>query len=147
MHASQQLQLDLAYKIWVEDPPASSYPACIAVKCAAFQSPTTGRLFLHHLRQAVMVHGKNIAKQEVLQEVATSVAAITNDFSVTRFLQDMQNDRGLDAFRNDLQEVKYRNINRFPTLLIERSWAPGLVVTGFRPAEILLQIINEPIHS
>ena len=47
------------------------------------------------------------------------------------------------AASKDLQEVKYRNINRFPTLLIQRDGAPGLLVTGYRPAEVLINIINE----
>lgn len=55
----------------------------------------------------------------------------------------MESEKGMEAFRNDLQEVKYRNINRFPTLVIKGPSSPGLVVTGFRPVEVLLHIIND----
>ena len=32
--------------VWVNDPPATSYPACIAVKCASMQSRYAGERFL-----------------------------------------------------------------------------------------------------
>jgi predicted DsbA family dithiol-disulfide isomerase len=143
MHASEELEVPIAHRIWVEDPPASSYPACIAVKCAGLQSAEAEQLYLHFVRKAVMLYGLNIARHNVLVEVATCIAGIKKDFSLMQFEEDMSNDRGMEAFRNDLQEVKYRGINRFPTLLIKRPAAPGKLVTGFRPAEVLLQIINE----
>jgi len=143
MQASEQFGIELAHRIWVEDPPASSYPACVAVKCAGLQSAEAGKLFLHLVRKAVMVHGLNIAKPDVLQDVASSVGTMVSDFSVEQFMQDLQNDRGIEAFRKDLQETKYRNINRFPTLLIERPGARSMLVTGFRPAHVLLHIIDK----
>jgi predicted DsbA family dithiol-disulfide isomerase len=143
MHASEMMDVPIAHRIWVEDPPASSYPACIAVKCAELQSAEAGRLYLHFVRKAVMLYGWNIARHKVLQQVAECVAGINKTFSVTQFEEDMQNDRGLEAFRKDLQEVKYHGINRFPTLLIKRTGSPAKLVTGFRPAEVLMEIINE----
>jgi predicted DsbA family dithiol-disulfide isomerase len=143
MHASEMMEVSIAHRIWVEDPPASSYPACIAVKCAEMQSPEMGRLYLHFVRKAVMLYGLNIARYNVLQEVAECVAGMNKGFSLAQFEEDMQNERGQEAFRKDLQEVKYRGINRFPTLLITQAGAPGKLVTGFRTAEMLLQIINE----
>jgi putative protein-disulfide isomerase len=143
MHAGETLGLTIAHRIWVEDPPATSYPACIAVKCAALQSAKAGKLYLHYVRKAVMVHGLNIAKQDELLEVAKKTAVLFPGFSLRRFEEDMKSGEGIEAFRKDLQEVKYRNINRFPTLLIQRDGAPGLLVTGYRPAEVLINIINE----
>jgi putative protein-disulfide isomerase len=143
MQAGEMLQMKIAHRIWVEDPPASSYPACIAVKCAELQSTEAGRHYLHLTREAVMEHGLNIAHREVLEVVASSVANNIKQFSFSQFIRDMENERGMDAFRKDLQEVKYRNINRFPTLVIQRPSSPGLMVTGFRPVEVLLHIINE----
>lgn len=39
MHAKQMSGMPIDQNIWMRDPPSSSYPACIAVKCAALQSP------------------------------------------------------------------------------------------------------------
>jgi len=90
-----------------------------------------------------MVHGLNIAKPDELLEVAKKTAVLFAGFSFKRFEEDLKSDQGIEAFRKDLQEVKYRNINRFPTLLIQQAGAPGLLVTGYRPAEVLINIINE----
>ncbi|OQP45271.1 disulfide bond formation protein DsbA [Niastella yeongjuensis] len=142
MLASKELDIPIAHRIWVEDPPASSYPACIAVKCAQLQSQKAGKLYLYLVQKAVMQYGLNIARQEVLLQVAQGVAEIDRQFSLTQFKEDMQNDRGQEAFRKDLQEVKYSGINRFPSLLIKQSATPGILITGFKPAEQLLQIIE-----
>lgn len=142
MQAGKMMDVPIAHRIWVEDPPATSYPACIAVKCAGLQSAEAGRLYLYHVREAVMLQGLNIARQEILLQVARDIAGVNKQFSLEQFEEDMKNDRGLEAFRQDLQEVKYRGINRFPTLLIKREAAYGLLVTGFRPAEVLLHLMK-----
>src|SRR5690606_17166903 len=55
--------------VWINDPPDSSYPACIAVKCASLQSPDAAEAYLRKTREAVMVDGKNISKQNVLLDI------------------------------------------------------------------------------
>ena len=55
----------------------------------------------------------------------------------------MKNDIGLEAFRKDLQEVQYRNINRFPTLIFRRSNSPSLIITGYRPYSALVDIMQQ----
>jgi len=47
--------VSLDERIWQEDPPSSSYPACLAVKAAELQSPQAADLLLGRLREAVMV--------------------------------------------------------------------------------------------
>ena len=142
MQAGEMIDTPIAHRIWVEDPPATSYLSCIAVKCAALQSADAEKLYLHFVRKAVMEHGLNIARPETLIDVAHCIAGLNKAFSVTQFEEDMKNGRGQDAFRKDLQEVKYRGINRFPTLLIKRP-AGSILITGFRPVNVLLQIIRE----
>jgi len=143
MHAGKEMEVSIAHRIWIDDPPASSYPACIAVKCAELQSAEAGQLYLHFVRKAVMLHGMNIARHPVLLQVAECVADINKPFSLEQFEQDMKNDRGLEAFRKDLQEVKYRGINRFPSLLVKSAASPGILITGYKPADELLQILRE----
>src|SRR5688572_2904993 len=65
MHASQLSGMPMNSRIWMENPPASSYPACIAFKCAEMQSEGAGDRYLRLLREAIMLDGKNIAKPEV----------------------------------------------------------------------------------
>src|SRR4051812_40504790 len=37
-------------RIWIEDPPSSSYPACLAVKCAGLQSAQAEEVYLRRIR-------------------------------------------------------------------------------------------------
>ncbi|AEV96420.1 disulfide bond formation protein DsbA [Niastella koreensis] len=143
MQAAQLTDVPIPHSIWIKDPPASSYPACIAVKCAMLQSPALGELYLHFIQEAIMIHRLNIAKYEVLQQVAEQVTAAASCFDVSRFLDDMNNGNGLEAFRKDIQEVKYRTINRFPTLLIRRTAQVPLLITGYKPAGVLMSIIMQ----
>ena len=136
-------------RIWFTDPPASSYPACTAVKCAAMQSEKAEELYLYKLREAVMVHGKNIAKRNILLEIATT---LSNEhpglLDIHLFEQDLISDKVIHAFRNDMQEADYRGITRFPTLLIN---APGkkehLMMVGNRPYKALRASIQSVLDK
>jgi putative protein-disulfide isomerase len=132
-------------RIWVEDPPASSYPGCIAVKCAELQSKVAGAKYLRMAREAVMLEGRNIAKQDVLTGIAQTLShhhPALLDFG--RFLQDLtNNDNGINAFRTDLNEVQSRNISRFPTLIIRSVKKTAVILTGYRPYDVLLEAVRQ----
>lgn len=132
-------------KIWVEDAPASSYPACIAVKCAELQSQQAGVKYLRMVREAVMLQGKNIARQDVLISVAQ---LLVNNYpgllDIKKFQLDLLvNDNGIEAFRRDLNDVQNRNITRFPTLIIRSANKPSIMITGYRPYPVLLEAMKQ----
>jgi len=143
MHAKQLSGMPMEQNIWMQDPPASSYPACIAVKCAARQSLHSEELLLRRLREAVMMRGENISKQEVLVKVAESVAADDKEFDVDKFTNDLKGDEALEAFRKDLQEVKFHNINRFPSLVIKNALNKAVFISGYRPYPVLLDALKQ----
>ncbi|MGI8952038.1 MAG: DsbA family oxidoreductase [Chitinophagaceae bacterium] len=144
MHASQVSGIPMHQRIWIEDPPASSYPACIAVKCAELQSTETGEKYLRLLREAIMINGINISKQTELIKIAETLTQKGfTEFTLIKFKEDLKTDKGLEAFRKDLQEVQYRNINRFPTLIIKANQQPPILITGYRPYSILLDAIKQ----
>jgi putative protein-disulfide isomerase len=148
MHASQLSGMPMNTKIWMEDPPVSSYPACIAVKCAEMQSPQAGERYLRLLREALMIHGKNISKQTVLFEIAEELSAEnTTAFDINEFKEDLKNDKGLEAFRHDLQEVQVRHINRYPTLILRHEAQSPRIITGYRPFNILLDAVKQVAPS
>jgi len=142
MHAQQVSGMPMNSMIWMHDPPASSYPSCIATKCAAIQSNKLGERYLRLTREALMLEGKNIAKEDVLIQIARQ---LHNDASYTldmeKFMADFKNDNGLEAFRNDLQEINYRQVRRFPTIIMRSPWHQGVIITGYRPyAELLAAV-------
>ena len=74
MEAAHLSGMPIQNKIWVLNPPASSYPACIAVKCAEEQAFAAGESYLRLLREAIMMRGQNISSQAVLIELAEELA-------------------------------------------------------------------------
>jgi predicted DsbA family dithiol-disulfide isomerase len=126
-------------RIWVLDPPASSYPACLAVKAAELQSADAADLYLRRLREAVMAQRRNIARREVLLEVADEAAAAAPDrLDAARLRHDLDAAAARDALREDIKEARYHGIGRFPTLTMRRAGGAGVMIVGYRPYEVLL---------
>lgn len=126
-------------RIWLEDPPASSYLPCVAVKAAGLQSPWAAERYLSMLREAVMTGRRNIARRKVLIELAEQLARTQPDrFDVDALTRDLDSPEALAAFRDDLSLAQYRNIGRFPTLTLQSSGGTGAIVVGYRPYEALL---------
>ncbi|HEU4555082.1 MAG TPA: DsbA family protein [Chitinophaga sp.] len=145
MQARQLTGVTLNDSIWFSDPPASSYPACVAVKCAGLQSATAEELYLYKLRSAVMTAGKNIAKKEVLLALAGELAAEQPGcFNAEQFATELAGEAAINAFRADLQEVRYRNITRFPSLLfVTGSNKKSLLLTGSHSYETIVSHLKQ----
>ncbi len=107
------------------------------------QSPEAGKQLLFRLSEAVMENRKNISKTEVISEVAK---ALDDDhpeiFDFQRFKKEYNGDRSREAFRQDLQKVKLNKIGRFPTFTISAN-GHGVIITGYRPYEALLEAIRQ----
>jgi predicted DsbA family dithiol-disulfide isomerase len=144
LEASSSSGMPMNSKIWVNDAPASSYPSCIAVKAMELQSPPAAIKYLRMLREAVMLVGKNIAKQDVLFEIADRlVNKYPTILDLHQFTSDLTNDNGLEAFRVDWQEAQNRNITRTPTLILRSANKPAIMLTGYRPYPVLLEAIKQ----
>ncbi|HYD21228.1 MAG TPA: DsbA family protein [Flavipsychrobacter sp.] len=143
MQASHISGQKMASDIWVKDPPASSYLACMAVKCAFLQSDQAGIAYLRALREALMLDSVNIAKLSSLYTIARQ-AAKAGPLDADRLYEDIQNGKGKAAFTDDLKEVSYMNITRSPSLLASYG-DKARMLCGFRPYEDLLDFFNE-IH-
>lgn len=142
MEASQVSGQPIHNKIWGEDPPASSYPACIAVKCAALQSAEAEEALLRSLREAVMLQGKNIANERVLFETAQELESKAL-LDAAQLQEDYKNGKGQKAFREDLQKVRFGKISRFPALILRYADQKAIMMVGNRPYDVLLQAIKE----
>ena len=90
-----------------------------------------------------MEQSLNIAQYDILKLVAERVAASAASFDMDRFFADMENGNGREAFRKDIQEVKVRSIQRFPALLIRRTGQQPILITGYKPANVLIDIIGK----
>jgi predicted DsbA family dithiol-disulfide isomerase len=136
LHARHVSGVYIEDRIWVADPPASSFPACIAVKSAQLQSAVWGARYLALARKAVMAEGRNIARLDVLTSLAAEMAGVEAGFDLPLFLQDL-NGRGVAAFRDDWKEVRYQGINRFPTFVIRNTDHRVIMLRGYQGYEEL----------
>ncbi|HEY9877451.1 MAG TPA: DsbA family protein [Leptolyngbyaceae cyanobacterium] len=129
--------------IWREDPPASSYPACIAVKAAERQGSLAAEAYLRRLREAVMLERLNIARREILLDLAAEVSemAPTLSFNPQQFQADLDHPASLEAFREDVKESRYLGISRFPALVFRGGSGKALLIVGYRPYPVLKDAI------
>ncbi len=143
MHAQYVSGMPMDANIWMRDAPSSSYPACIAVKNACMQSDEAGKRYLRLLREAVMIRGENIAKENVLTDIAEQLSNEEKyHFDSSVFRQQLKEENALEAFRHDLQEVQIQQVKRFPTFIIKKG-KQGIIVTGYRPYENLNEALVE----
>ncbi|RYZ54988.1 MAG: DsbA family protein [Sphingobacteriales bacterium] len=140
MEVRHRTGAQLEDRIWFTDPPASSYPACIAVKCAGMQGDDTGIQMYRLLQQAIMTEVKNIAKTEVILEIAGRV----NGLDKHAFEASLLDGSGIPHFRKDLEEVRLLGIERFPALKIS-SQGRSLMITGYRNYDTLAAGIRKLI--
>jgi putative protein-disulfide isomerase len=141
MHASEVTQVKMKYSLWHEDPPSSSYPACIAVKTVGLQSKAAADVYLFQLRKCMMEEGSNISKRDVLLNIASKLKH--DNFDYLRFEKDLEEGKGNDAFRADLQKAKFYDIGRYPTLTMKNAEGKGIMIVGYRPYEALVEAYNQ----
>jgi len=136
MHAARVGNVPIMHSIWIKDPPASSYLACIAFKCVQFQSEEYAAIYLNSMRRACMIEGMNISRLDILIQLAEELQKeIFPAFDVRQFRRDMQNGKGRDAFREDMHEIKVRDIHRMPTFLVQKENSRSLLISGYHSYE------------
>ncbi len=141
-HAGHISGMPVYDRIWLQDPPATSYTCCVAVKCAGLQSREAEERFLRDSREAIMLDGINISKQESLFRIAHRLAGELNNFDVDQFKDDFLSGEGTAAFKEDLKEVKYKNINRFPAIII-RGAIGSVMLSGYNSSDTLFTSLQK----
>jgi putative protein-disulfide isomerase len=85
--------------IWRDAPLRSSYPACMAMKAAADQSPDDGGYaYLRALREGIFCFRRKLDTPDALIDVARAVG-----LDVERFKLDISSNAIVEAFGNDLE--------------------------------------------
>jgi predicted DsbA family dithiol-disulfide isomerase len=86
-------------RLWLETPPHSSYPACIAIKAAAEQGVAAG--YLRRLREGIMCRGRKLDVGEALVQEARA----TPGLDVERFRLALASHATLEAFGADMDRA------------------------------------------
>lgn len=129
-------------RLWFENPPQSSYPACLAVKTAEMFNDDLSEIFLRKMREAVMVQGKDISNKEVILQIAKQIEK-ENDIDYEQFKISFLNKEAVGLLKEDLDRVKLKNISRYPSLTIQAEDKRGIILTGYRPYEVLEEAISQ----
>jgi putative protein-disulfide isomerase len=87
-------------RLWLDAPPASSYPACQAVKAAAEQG--LDGAYLRVLREGLMVDRRKLDTADALIDVARGVPGM----DVERFAIDLRSHAIVEAFGADLERAR-----------------------------------------
>lgn len=111
-------------RLWTEGAIGSSYPACMAVKAASEQAKDGGYTYLRALREGLMCFRRKLDTTEALVEAARPAG-----LDVERFRIDLGSNATVEAFGNDLEDFRTRELE-LPTLVIGDR-----VVAGFSPYE------------
>jgi len=125
--------------IWREDPPLSSFPACIAVKAAAAQGAPAEEAYLVTVRAAVMTRRLNVARRAVLIQLARELAEQAR-FDAEQFARDLTGAGARERFASDLRDCRVHDIGRFPTFVVRGAHASRIVV-GYRPLDVFKQVL------
>ena len=104
--------------LWTSsDPPRSSLPPLVALEAALVQGEGAQRALLRSLRQSAFLRGVNIARRDVLVELAESAS-----LDVGRFLRDLDDPRSLRAVEAGVDEAGLLGVRGVPALLIGDEW-------------------------
>ncbi len=140
LHVSKTTGMKVNTEIWHENPPVSSYPACIAVKCAQRQSESIGYAFQKKMKEAVMLQGQDISKSRIIFSLAEEFSLNESNFDSELFREDFRNGNGIEDFRNDLLLKEKNGITRLPGIILKNETGNGIVILGYRPYNLLEEI-------
>lgn len=143
MQVKHTTGINIDANIWLEDPPQSSFPACMAVKCAEMQSAAAADILLYQLRKAVMTEKKNIAKPEIILKIAEESAWEYKVLDYRKLKNDFTLNKAAMLFKEDLQKTKLNEIGRYPALTMLNAEGKGLVIVGYRPYPVLVAALMQ----
>lgn len=117
--------------VWDKDPVHSSYPASILFKLVQQISDTSSRRFLRSLREEVMIHNRNIAKDDVLANILD-----LNDRNGAKMVQDMKTENAQALLEEDLTLSRELGVTSFPTVILIKDGEDGLRITGLQDFDV-----------
>jgi putative protein-disulfide isomerase len=113
LDASARSGMPVDVRLWLDGAPASTYPACLAVKAASEQASELAARYLRRLREGFAVRGRKLDTTEALVEEARS----TPGLDVERFRIDLASNAIVELFGADLDRLRSRELS-VPALAI-----------------------------
>jgi len=88
-------------RLWIESPPASSYPACLAVKAAGEQGREVAGRYLRRLREGIAYGRRRLDRADALLAEARGLVGL----DLQRFEIDLQSNWMAELFAADLDRA------------------------------------------
>lgn len=137
--ASKDIGIELNGDVWLEDPPASSFPPSIALKAAQLQGFRKSVDFYRRERQMLFHEKTNIAKKENLLK-----AALESGLDVKKFDEDFEGEAKI-LFEEDLELARKLHVNLFPTLFFNNLKGETIRIEGYynyqKYVDVLLKLL------
>jgi putative protein-disulfide isomerase len=126
-------------RVWLTDPPGSSFPASIAAAAVRLLAPEQEGRYLRRLRELVFLERRNIARPAVLRQ---ALAAIGVDSD--RWQAMIDTGAAERVFEADRALARRLGVRVLPTLFVEKAFVhPRVVAAGSLAPEALEQAVLE----
>ncbi|PYZ93494.1 dithiol-disulfide isomerase [Salipaludibacillus keqinensis] len=129
--------------VWYENAMTTPYSAILAIKAAELQGKAIGSKYLRRVREALFLHKKNIADEDVLLACAKKVQGM----DIHEFSKDLNSEVARKSLHDDAKTKKEMDVNSMPTLVFfgEDVDEPGVKVQGSYDYDVYVDIISEMI--
>lgn len=126
LDASAASGMPVDARLWLESPPRSSYPACMAVVAAREQGEQAAASILRELREGLMAFRRRLDTTEALVE-----AARTAGLDAERFRIDLTSSATVESFGSDLEcAARLAQGGELPTFVFGPEEPEPVVVRG-----------------
>ncbi|MBB5174848.1 ClpXP adapter SpxH family protein [Texcoconibacillus texcoconensis] len=127
--------------VWKENPISTPKKVFIALKAAELQGKVIGVKYMRQLREALFLHKKNIAEEDVLIQCSDHVEGMDRQ----EFEKDLYSETAEKAYHADLKTMQEMDVQSFPTLLFfnDNVEEPGLKVPGDYDYEVYENVLTD----
>jgi putative protein-disulfide isomerase len=117
-------------RLWLEAPPASSHPACLAVVAAGEQGPALQAAYLRRLREGLMCGRRKLDTSEALLAEAPAVAGL----DAARLRRDLGSSATIERLGEELERAAaVGGGEALPVLVVHGADGEDRVLRGFLP--------------
>ncbi|MFL5438198.1 MAG: DsbA family protein [Myxococcales bacterium] len=125
--------------LWIgEDPPVSSLPPLVALEAAHRQGPAAQRELLRAMRRAAFVEGINVARRDVLVELASRAGVDLHEF-----VEALDDGSLAESVTESAEEAESLGIHGVPALVIGGEW----LMQGCRDASEYRHVIDKYLRE
>jgi len=125
LEAGERSGMPVDPRLWLDGPPASTYPACLAVEAASEQGDPAP--YLRRLREGFALRGRKLDTTEALVEEARA----TPGLDVERFRIDLASNAIVELFGSDLERLRAKE------LAVPAIELGDVVLEGLVPYDVL----------